>query len=111
MNEMTKLMVTFLAGLVVGVLLATSTLFQGESQPAPREIVTPHTGRETAREAGQSPAKPAERREPIEQAEAEPEADLEPTVQEAEAPQAVVDADKDDALPGKRRPSVTRQGA
>lgn len=80
MNEMTKLILTFIAGLVVGVLGATSTMFQGKQEQSPTEIVTSDTGGET----GQSPGETVKPRVPVEQ----PATEFEPSELEAEAPQA-----------------------
>lgn len=44
MNDMTKLVLTFIAGVLVGVLGATSTLFKGEPDPAPTQTVTTSAG-------------------------------------------------------------------
>lgn len=100
MNEMTKLTVIFLAGVVVGVLGATSTLFQGEPEQAATEAVTRDAGRQTAAEAGQRPAETAETRVPVEQPAAEPE----PADVQAEAPP--VEAEPDRVAPESPRTDV-----
>ncbi len=66
MNEKTKLILVFVAGVVVGVLGATSTLFQGEPEPSTTEIVTsdrgdastPGTGAEAVQSAAESSVPP-----------------------------------------------------
>lgn len=102
MNEITKLILTFLAGLVVGVLGATSTLFQGEPEPSPSEIVTSKADRER----GQSPGERVEPGLPVEQPapesgsselEAEaPQARAEPNLVQTEPPQSNVEAAEQD---------------
>ena len=56
MNEMTKMILIFIAGVLVGVLAATSSLFKGEPEPAPTEVVTRDVGIDTGGQApGQVP--------------------------------------------------------
>lgn len=106
MNEKTKLVVTFLAGVVIGVLGATSTLFQGEPDQAPTEIATRDTGRETGREAGPGAAQTAEPRAPLEQAAAGPESS-EP---QAEAAQAQPEPDVAQAEPASSDVVAAEEG-
>lgn len=60
MNEMTKMVLVFVAGVIVGVLAATSSIFNGEPDAAPVEVVTSDSGTEAntqaAAESGDSPA-------------------------------------------------------
>ena len=43
MNDMTKQILIFVAGVIVGVLIATSTIFKGDPEPAPSASVSTNT--------------------------------------------------------------------
>lgn len=107
MNEMTKLILTFIAGLVVGVLGATSTMFQGKQEQPPSEIVTSDTGRETGGETGQSPGETVKPRVPVEQ----PATEFEPSELEAEAPQAQAEPNLVQTEPPESKLEEVEQGA
>lgn len=103
MNEMTKLILTFIAGVVVGVLGATSTMFQGKQEQSPTEVVTSNTGRET----GRSPGETVKPRVPAEQ----PATEFEPSELEAEAPQARAEPNLVQTEPPRSNLEEVEQGA
>jgi hypothetical protein len=105
-NEMTKLILTFIAGVVVGVLAATSTMFQGKQEQSPTEIVT-NTGRETGGETGQSPGETVKPRVPVEQ----PATEFEPSELEAQAPQAQAEPNLVQTEPPRSNLEEVEQGA
>ena len=51
MNEMTKMVLVFAAGVIVGVLAATSSIFNGEPEAAPVEVVTSNAGTDASAES------------------------------------------------------------
>lgn len=111
MNEMTKMILIFVAGVLVGVLGATSSLFKGEPEPAPTEIVTRDVGidsrgqtpgqvpsqtpSQTQAESGQGPGATAAPQVAVEQPAMEsqpqaeaPQSQVETNLAQAESPQS-----------------------
>ena len=99
MNEMTKMIVVFVAGVVIGVLGATSSIFQGDPEPAPLQTVP---NEPAARAAGPAGDQAGSNNAPAPLAVAPTPAPIDPPATETEASGEEVaevqsDAEADDA--------------